>query len=490
MGNGSMRRSIAAASATVMAGAALVVGSAGVASAEPTAPVTGTQGGVSYERTISNGAPVWGDEITITNRVTRGSNWWLVYWIEDVKPSCLTYVPGSATWTVSGSTYTEGSNPSEVFVTETSTRIDPPAANSWQPPINFSADYRVTCNAGPLDTGGPKWNTTNAINGSANFSDRGPTIQVQRRGTSVFLANPINPETGEQLTFNVVTTNVPDGSEVAFTIDGEHAGVGTVNNNRASLTYTPTSAGDIEVRASFAQTPTHGGSAYTRTVSVSQANVDSSVTVNGPANAQVGVPTKLTATVSPAEAGGEVTFTDHGTEIGTAAVGADGTAILDWVPGTAGERTIDARFTGRPGVNASTGATNVTVAQADPDAVATSTSLGEISDARVGEQITLSATVDGDVTGGTVSFYDGSTLIGTGIVQGNGQATVNWTPTDDGERTIRAVYSGHELFVSSSAIAQVFVAPALVEPEPDPDPIDPADPSTGSLGSLTGSLGS
>ena len=146
------------------------------------------------------------------------------------------------------------------------------------------------------------------------------------------------------MTFNVVTTNVPDGREVAFTIDGEHAGVGTVNNNRASLTYTPTSAGDIEVRASFAQTPTHGGSAYTRTVSVSQANVDSSVTVNGPANAQVGVPTQLTATVSPAEAGGEVTFTDHGTEIGTAAVGPDGTAILDWVPGTAGERTIDGKI--------------------------------------------------------------------------------------------------------------------------------------------------
>lgn len=494
MRQSTIRRAVAAASVTTMAGAALVVGGAAAASADP---VTGTGqtdanligNSMWYSRTVSNGAPIFGDTVTITTQLERrgGTNANLVYWIEDLHPGCFDYVDKSATWTIGTTEYTHTGKPSEVYVNDASMKIDPPAANSWIPPVKLVAEYVVNCDAGPLLTGGLDWDGT-TFDGTSASKTVGPTVTVKRMGTSVFLAQPAHPQVGQPVTFNAVTTNVPDGGQVAFTVDGVSAGTGTVTNNQASLTFTPTSAGATEVRANFVQTGTHGGSAsVVRTINVSQANVEATVSVAATAGARVGHATQLTATVAPAGAGGTVVFSDHGTEIGSAPVGADGTATIEWIPSVAGERTIDADYSGRTGVNASNGATNVIVAAADPSDVASTTTLEPITNGTVGEQVTLSATVDAGVAGGTVTFYDGLTVIGTANVNENGQATVNWTPSTDGDRTVRAVYSGEGVYLSSQATAQVFIAPAIVEPEPDPDPVDPTDPDTGSLGSLTGS---
>lgn len=484
-----MRRVLAAASATAMAGTALVVGGAGVSQAAPTAPAKGSQGGVSYERTVSESSPVWGDEITITNKVTRGSNWWQVYWIEDVKPDCLEYIPGSTTWSVSGKTYTEASNPGEVFVSPGSTKIDPPLANSWAPPITFSAGYRVTCAAGPLPTGGPKWNTTNAISGAADFSSNGPTIDVRRMGTSVWLAKPVDPEVGQKVTLRANTEGVPDGGVVSFSVDGAPVGTGPVSGGQATLEWTPTTAGAKQVTATFGQTPTHGGStSQNRTIVVSPTNVASTVDITTTGDLKVGLSTRITATVSPAGAGGEVEFFEDNNPIGRASVDADGKASIDWIPSVAGERTIDANFSGRTGVNPSTKGLAVTVAEAAPDAQSTTTTLADIESVQVGQETTLKATVTAGQAGGTVNFYDGNTLIGTAPVQSDGTATLPWTPETDGDRTIRAAYSGHGIYLSSQGTKSVFIAPKVVNPDPDPDP-DPTGPETGSLGSLTGSGG-
>lgn len=496
MRQGSIRRAVAAASTTAMAGAVLVVGGAGVASAQDARAYDRYTGLVSttnmdFERIVSPSAVTYGDTVTVLSKIIDSRGGWVGNthsWIEDVTPGCMEYVPGTARWKAWGGGWeTPSSKPGE-FATPTATTIRARFSPRVSDPLELEAQYIVKCDASDkVGTGGMAWNGTLRSNDSSSRA-MGPTIDVKRLGTSVFLANPVNPQAGQQLTFSVVTENVPDGSEVAFTVDGAPAGVAVVNNNRASLPYTPTGAGNIVVRATFGQSTTHGGSAYTRTVPISQANVPSTVSVRATPGAKVGLATQLTATVSPAEAGGTVSFRDHGTEIGSAPVGADGTATIEWIPQTAGDRTIDADFSGRTGVNSSTGATNVMVAEADPDAVVTTTTLADVSNARAGERVALSATVAGGVTGGSVAFYDGETLIGTNAVNGNGQSSVNWTPSTDGDHTIRVVYSGHEEFLSSQGFSQVFVAPTLVEPEPDPDPgPTPTDPDTGSLGSLTGS---
>lgn len=482
-----IRRAIAAASATAMAGAALVVGGAGVASAAGSTASQTYSGAFAsdfrIDRTVSEGSPTYGDVVTVRTNVQRTSAFDLLYGVRSDVPSCFERVVGTTNGQASGGTHIFEPNSQFTF---SGNRVGwtGPGVGPW---FWMETDYTVLCSAGNVATGGAEFaSVAGSYRGSMSL---GPTVTVKRLGTSVFLAQPTHPQVGQQVTFSVVTTNVPNGGQVAFTIDGAPAGVGTVNNNQATLTYTPNTPGTKEVRANFVQTGTHGGSASAvRTVSVSQANVNSTVSVDASAGAKVGQVTQLTATVSPAEAGGTIVFSDQGTEIGSAPVGAGGIARIDWIPQAAGARTIDADFSGRTGVNPSNGALNVTVAAADPNDVATNTTLAQISNAQVGEQITLSATVDAGVTGGTVSFYDGATLIGTAAVNGNGQASVNWRPSSEGDRTVRAVYSGHGVYLSSQATTQAFIAPAIVTPEPDPDPDpDPNGPNPGSLGSLTGS---
>lgn len=491
---GSMRRTLAAASAATMAGAALVVAGSGVAAA---APVTATASdkGMTGIRTVSNSTPVYGETVTVTTELRRsGSNAWLAYWVKDHHPDCFEYVENSLEWTVGGKTYNEGNAGDDVTVGADFLEINPWAANSWIPPVVATADYVVNCDAGAISSGGMSWDSTwfsliPPAGGEVNKSALGPTINVQRKGTSVFLHAPTSPQAGQTVTLSVDTTNIPDGSQITFTVDGQPVGTGTVSGNSATLPWTPTTAGTKTVRASFAQTATHGGSqSGERIVTVSPTNVNSNVTVDVAGTPKVGQSSQVTATVTPEGAGGTVVFKDNGTVIGDAIVDASGNASIGWIPTVAGQRTIDAEFSGRPGVNPSSNGVPVTVAEADPNQVATTTVLDPIATSPAGEPITLTATVSTNAPGGTVTFYDGSTVIGTAPVGAGGVATFEWTPTTDGVRTVRAEFSGEGVNLASAGTAQAIITPAVEDPE---DPTDPGTPggNSGSAGSLTGSLG-
>jgi hypothetical protein len=74
-----------------------------------------------------------------------------------------------------------------------------------------------------------------------------------------------------------------------------------------------------------------------------------------------------------------------------------------------------------------------------------------------GDPVTLTATVTAGATG-TVSFYDGSVLLGTGTVS-NGVATLTTTTLIAGTHTVTAVYNGDATYASSqSGPATVTVA--------------------------------
>ena len=495
MRSGLIRRSLAAASATVMAGAALVVGGAGVASAEPVS--ADYRVGSAFlanpfdlTREVSEAAPTFGDTVTITTTVQRDGSTSLLYRMRDHTPACLEYVAGSARWQATGGNVaSEATAPGEFSQTAEYVQF----ANGWgvtPAPFWMTAQYTVSCDAGPLNTGGTWIKRAPAGNdelGSRNF---GPQMTVLRKGTSVFLHEPVNPQVNQQVSLRAITSYVPDGSKVVFTVDGESVGEGTVSNGEAVLPWTPSTAGDKVVRATFAQTSTHGAStSQQRTVTVSPTNEDSSVEVTAAGSPQVGQSTRITAEVTPAGAGGTAEFLIDGTVIGTVPVQADGTAALNWIPQESGERTIDVNFSGRPGVNPSTGALGVNVSAADPGAEATSTSLATVPTTAAGEQIVLTANVTPPNASGSVAFYDGEALIGTAPVV-NGVATFEWTPDAEGARTIRAEFTPAGNFLASQGTTQAVVTPQPVdeEPEPEPEPTDPG--ASGSLGSLTGSLGS
>ena len=107
MRSGLIRRSLAAASATVMAGAALVVGGAGVASAAPATVTHNISGNLvtssfRVERTLSETTPTYGDVVEVRTQVQRTSLLHLLYRVRDFTPDCMEYVPGTARWQASG----------------------------------------------------------------------------------------------------------------------------------------------------------------------------------------------------------------------------------------------------------------------------------------------------------------------------------------------------------------------------------------------------
>lgn len=125
----------------------------------------------------------------------------------------------------------------------------------------------------------------------------------------------------------------------------------------------------------------------------------------------------------------------------------DGTGIADLTD--AGIYYVTAHYAGDSNHNASDGAAVPIMIQASTSTsvVVSSTTL------TFGQEERLTATVTSDfgtVTGGTVNFYNGSTLIGSADVQ-NGIATLTTATLPAGNYLIQALYLGNEKFVASTS---------------------------------------
>ncbi|WP_258195552.1 Ig-like domain-containing protein [Rhodococcus sp. OK519] len=59
-----------------------------------------------------------------------------------------------------------------------------------------------------------------------------------------------------------------------------------------------------------------------------------------------------------------------------------------------------------------------------------------------GQSVTLTATVTKGAQGDSVDFFDGATKVGSGALNGSGVATLTWTPTTSGARSLQAKYLG------------------------------------------------
>jgi hypothetical protein len=138
----------------------------------------------------------------------------------------------------------------------------------------------------------------------------------------------------------------------------------------------------------------------------------------------------------------------YGTALGAAQLDATasvpGTFAYSPAAGTVpavGQQTLTTSFTPTDAVDylPATGSTTLTVIQATP-VVSLAASA---SPAFLSNPITFTATVSSSAITptGSVTFYDGTTLIGTGVMS-SGQATVTTSSLTMGSHTISAVYSG------------------------------------------------
>ncbi|WP_305093395.1 Ig-like domain-containing protein [Prescottella sp. R16] len=91
----------------------------------------------------------------------------------------------------------------------------------------------------------------------------------------------------------------------------------------------------------------------------------------------------------------------------------------------------------------------ISVAKSD-----TTTTLGAVSGAKVGEVTKLSATVAGGIQGDPVDFYVGTGKVGSGTLDAQRTATFDWTPSTKGTVSVQAKFAGTAKSNASESAAQ------------------------------------
>ncbi|MCD2108326.1 Ig-like domain-containing protein [Rhodococcus erythropolis] len=467
-----VRRVVGGLSVFAVAAGFAVVAGVGVAGA---APVTAefNSDGYKVTRTISNGTPSEGDVITSKTVFKRTAAVHNMYAVRDFHPACMTYVDGSAT--VNGSAFRVNE------VAADSVRLSAGATEwpMWGGDVKtFEFQYRVGADCAR----GTDLSTTVHFDGTVFVDDttngRGPSINVQKNVSTTAVSPVSGAQVGQPVTLSATVTGGADGDQVEFFDAGSKIGAGSLANGVATLAWTPTTRGDHSITAKFADTARAVGSASAALiVNVSQADVQSSTTLAPISGAQVGKSTALKATVSASGTGGTVTFKVGGTVLASVPVAGNGEATYAWVPTVAGAQTVEAVFSGRSGVTGSSTTANVTVAE-QPAGTTSSTTDLSVGAGQVGVTQTISAQVSPANAGGTVTFKDGESVIGTATVDSSGKASLSWKPATQGQRVVAAEYSGAGTVTASSDQVSVQIAA----------PVDGGEPGNGGTGSL-GSLG-
>ena len=237
--------------------------------------------------------------------------------------------------------------------------------------------------------------------------------------------------------------------------------------------------GTHEVLASYAGDDDHAPS-QSAPIALAGPALTATTTVLGasPNPTSAGQAVTFTATVSPTPGGtpaGTMSFYDGATLLGTVAVNSGGIATLTTSSLPLGANTITAIYSGNATFAGSTSST-LTETVAGSGLTSTTTQItASANPATAGQQVTFTATVSPAPTGtpaGTVSFYNGATLLGTGMINLAGVATFATSNLGAGNATITAVYSGNAGFATSTstplnltvAIASVYTVTAPQTP--------------------------
>ncbi len=182
----------------------------------------------------------------------------------------------------------------------------------------------------------------------------------------------------------------------------------------------------------------------------------------------------LIASVAPAEATGTVEFREGPLSLGIRTISGE-TASLATSAFAVGSHLLTATYNGDANYQASV---SKTLAQVVTTGAATTTALAS-SAARLilGQNATFTATVSPALSG-SITFYDGVNLLGTGTVAG-GQASLTTSLLSAGVHSIRAHYGGNTAYApSTSSVVTITVRTHPVNRFPAPTMI----PSSAGLG--------
>ncbi|MDH6282212.1 Ig-like domain-containing protein [Prescottella agglutinans] len=451
-----VRRIIGGVGAVAVAAGFVATVGVGSASAAP-GSVTWDDGSSRFTRTVSNTTPNEGDVVTVSTKFERtGSVVEYIYAVKDAHPTCMTYVDGSAK--VDGSPRGLQSQAADYARIQGSSIEWPVYPNINPKSHTFEFSYRVgaDCQRGVAL---PTSMYYSGSLGDGNYTNKGPSITVNKNMSSTTLAAVSGAQVGKSVTLSATVTGGAQGDSVEFFDGATKVGSGALNGSgAATFAWTPSTAGARSVQAKFPGTAfANGSDSAVQSVQVAAPDVATSTSVQAPATATTGVPVTLTASVSPANAAGTVQFKDGAANIGSPVALSNGAASLDYTFAAAGGHDITAVYSGAPGFTGSTSSPAQTVTVRDPD-VATTTTLQVPPTADLGTAVTFTATVDPATAAGTVQFKDGAANIGSPVAVSNGKAQLSHTFSVAGNHSISAVFTGNTGFLGSTAAAKNVIA--------------------------------
>lgn len=303
-----------------------------------------------------------------------------------------------------------------------------------------------------------------SFNGSASATALTQTVNKAATTTSNVTSSRNPSEVGQPVTFTVTVAGVAPGAgaptgTVRFLDGSTSLGTATLSNGTASLTVSTLTAGSHSITATFEGDANFGSSTSPTALLqvVGKANTTTTVTssVNPSVFGQTVVFTATVAAVPPAGGTptGTVTFSIDGTAQQPVAVGATGTATLSRSDLSAGAHVVTATYNGSDSFNASTSTTALTQTV---NRAGTSTALtSSPNPSQLNQTVTLVATIGVAAPGtgspgGTVTFLDGSTVLGTVPVTG-GRAQLSVNSLTVGTHTLTASYAGDANFAGSTS---------------------------------------
>ncbi|WP_241566231.1 beta strand repeat-containing protein [Prescottella agglutinans] len=290
---------------------------------------------------------------------------------------------------------------------------------------------------------------TNSTAAAHDVTVTDPDVQ-----TSLSVQAPAAAETGAEVSLSAQVSPANAAGSVQFSVNGSPVGAAVaVSNGVAGLPYTFNAAGSFQVTAEFTGAAGFtNASAAAQSVTVTDPDVATSLTVQAPGSATTGSSVDLSATVSPSNAQGSVQFKDNGSNIGAPVAVANGAAVLPHSFASAGAHSIAAEFTGAAGFTNSTAAAHE-VMVTDPD-VQTSLSVQAPAAAETGAEVSLSAQVSPANAAGSVQFSVNGSPVGAAVAVSNGVAGLPYTFNAAGSFAVTAEFTGAAGFTNSTAAAQ------------------------------------
>ena len=279
------------------------------------------------------------------------------------------------------------------------------------------------------------------------------TVVIVTKATpTITLTSSINPSsTGQSVTF---TATAPAGATgpVIFLDGVTTLGTTGLTNGQASFTTNSLTAGLHSIVADYG-----GDSGYNTANSAPLTQTVNKGTPVLPPPAVSAPTTTLgsSETISetvPAGVTGPVTFYNGSTVIGTAPI-VNGVATVTVTMSTIGTYSITASTPADANNNAATSpVTSVVVSKAIPIVALTSS----INPAEFNQAVTFTATVPAAASG-TITFSDGSVVLGTGAVNAAGVGTLTTSSLTIGSHTITAAYGGNSSYdvATSAPLGQV-----------------------------------